>query len=95
MSDYDIQATANMCNLRCKKYLSAPSGCGHSIAVGILRCGAAFRRPGQTPCVPESGNLRDLERDVDDQDRNLEGRCAVCLGETPPSSQGSDILEII
>lgn len=83
-----------MCDLLVKTH-DGRGGCHHSIAYGYARCLEAFRRPGQYPCVPESGRMRDLPRAVDTQDRHEEGPCAVCKGETPPSSEGSEILEIV
>lgn len=83
-----------MCDLLVRIH-DGRGGCGHAIAYGYQRCQAAFQRPGRHPCVPPSGRMRDLPRASDLQDRHVEGRCAVCKGETPPSSEGSEVLEII
>jgi hypothetical protein len=78
-----------MCDLVCRQYRGR-NGCGHQYVYGIQRCAAAFRRPDRAYCVPQSGRLRDLPRVVDTQDDFQEGRCPVCLGQTPPSSEGSE-----
>jgi hypothetical protein len=40
-------------------------------------------------CIPASGHMRDLERQLDVQDTNKEGKCPACKGLSPPSSSGS------
>lgn len=85
---------AQMCDLCCKRY-NGRGGCGHTIAYDYQKCVEAMRRPDRKPCVPPSGNMRDLPRVVDIQDDHLDGLCESCRGETPPSSQGSQFMEVI
>lgn len=75
-----------MCELLCRRF----SGCGHQYVYGIQRCDTSFRRPDKAYCIPPSGRLRDLDRVLDAQDDNQAGRCPACLGQTPPSSEGSE-----
>lgn len=78
-----------MCDLLCRQYRGR-NGCGHQYAYGVQRCAASFRRPNQAYCVPQNGRVRDLPRVVDALDDYQEGRCPACLGQTPPSSEGSE-----
>ena len=83
-----------MCDLLCRQYRGR-NGCGHQYAYGAQRCATSFRRPDQAYCVPQSGRLRDLPRMVDAQDDYQEGRCPACLGQTPPSSEGSEFAGVV
>lgn len=82
---YSVQ----MCDLMCRRY-NGRGGCGHTYSIGIQRCQSSMQRPDQSYCLPTSGKLRDLPRVVDVQDDSQDGRCPACLGQTPPSSEGSE-----
>lgn len=79
-----------MCDLFCRRY-TGRNGCGHTISYDYQRCNAAFQRSNRQPCVPPNGRMRDLPRVVDMEDDNIDGLCPVCKGETPPSSEGSQL----
>lgn len=83
-----------MCDLLCEHYRGR-HGCGHMYVYGVQRCSTSFMRPDQARCVPPSGRLRDLPRVVDVEDDYKDGQCRVCLGQTPPSSEGSELGWVI
>jgi len=73
----------------CDKQMHHYAACGHQVFYQYLKCGAARNRPNAEPCVPATGNQRDLPQKLDVQDRNKPGKCPPCNGHTPHSSQGS------
>lgn len=83
-----------MCELLCERY-NGRHGCGHTVARDYQRCSAAFRRSNRQLCLPPGGRLRDLDRVVDIENDYLDGPCPVCRGETPPSSEGSELMFIV
>jgi hypothetical protein len=74
-----------MCSKRMLEYRE----CGHRHFKDINRCQPAMDAGEGVVCIPASGHTRDLPQDLDDQDRDLPGKCPACKGETPPSSAGS------
>ena len=68
---------------------SVTNVCNRRYAYDHQRCDRALARPGRRLCVPARGSIRDLPRVLHARDRNLPGKCPVCMGTTPPNTQGS------
>ncbi|KAJ5092571.1 hypothetical protein NUU61_007441 [Penicillium alfredii] len=79
-----------MCELLCYCFRGR-RGCGHVYAYHLQRCHISFSRPDQSFCDAPNGRTRDLPRRVYAADDNKPGPCPACRGDTPPSSEGSEI----
>jgi hypothetical protein len=56
----------------------------------FVKCDVALARPGQEYCLPASGNLIDLPRQIDMDDEDLDSYCRKCWKLTPPGASDEE-----